>query len=820
MKFVQVAVNVPSVAGVFDYAVPEGFAAAPGQLVTVPFGERTMQGVILRFIESPSVPEVKPLLSLLDPAPVLSAAQIALAESLSESNLAPLAAFIELMLPPGLSQQADTLYEVRESPGGASPVPLSVLGARLVRLLTERGALRGRQLDRHIGRIQWRGEARKLIRQGVLAGRPILPLPTLRPKFIRTAQLGVPLEAAEAAMPSLGQRQTTLKRRQAALRYLMDTPAAVNVSWVYAETGCNLADLQELAEQDLVVLRETEIWRDPLEGIPVTRTAAPELTAEQQKAWTCILDGFAGIAGGQPVQPLLLQGVTGSGKTELYLRAVEEAARLGKRSIILVPEIALTPQTVHRFLDRFPGQVGLIHSRLSEGERYDTWRRARAGLIQLIIGPRSALFAPLPDLGLIVLDECHDPSYYQSDPPFYHAVTAARLYAPLAGAVCLLGSATPSVVQRHDADEGGSVLLELPRRIAQPASLKNTQETSWLPPVSIVDMRTELKEGNRSIFSRPLIEALQSTLAKDEQAILFLNRRGTATYVFCRDCGHVLRCPRCDSPLTLHLDGKQPLRCHTCGYERGRPVKCPNCGSPQIREYGLGSEGVESEINAMFPGARTLRWDWETTRQKDAHEIILTHFTNHRADVLVGTQMLAKGLDLPLVTLVGIVLAEVGLALPDPFAAERVFQVLTQVAGRAGRSDRGGQVILQTFQPDHDVIRFAAGHDYEGFYRQELAARRSLGYPPFARLARLEVRDADPARAELEARQMASRLLGWIDSEDRRATTLIGPAPCYFSRQAGLYRWQIIVRSPDPASLLRGRVPAHFRLEMDPQSLL
>nr|MDQ3007556.1 primosomal protein N' [Chloroflexota bacterium] len=369
------------------------------------------------------------------------------------------------------------------------------------------------------------------------------------------------------------------------------------------------------------------------------------------------------MAQGRSIKPFLLDGVTGSGKTELYIRAAQETLRRGKQVIILVPEIALTPQTVRRFLSRFPGQVGLVHSKLSDGERYDTWRRARAGLLKVIIGARSALFVPLPNLGLIVADECHDSSYYQSDPPFYHAINASQMYARLAGSVCILGSATPSVSQRYQADvspllsgEGSGVRgrmkrLELSHRISE----------AGLPPVHVIDMRDELKAGQRGIFSRLLASELESTLERAEQAIMFLNRRGTATYIFCRDCGYVLRCPNCDMPLTFHVEDKEHLLCHQCGYERGKPKTCPVCASKQIREYGLGSEKVEAEVNALFPKARTLRWDWDTTRQKDSHEIILTHFAAHRADVLVGTQMLAKGLDLPLVTLVGIALADVGL---------------------------------------------------------------------------------------------------------------------------------------------------------------
>jgi len=394
--------------------------------------------------------------------------------------------------------------------------------------------------------------------------------------------------------------------------------------------------------------------------------------------------------------------------------------------------------------------------------------------------------------------------------PYYHAVTAAQEYARLCGAVCVLGSATPTVEQRFEAETKKTIKLDLPFRIVQ----------TGLPPVQVVDMREELKTGNRGIFSRLLAESLAETISRGEQAILFLNRRGTATYIFCRDCGHVLKCPNCETPLTLHLEDKIHLLCHHCGYTRQRPKTCPNCNGDQIREFGLGSEKVEADVQAMFPNVRTLRWDWDTTRQKDAHEMILTHFSNHQADVLVGTQMLAKGLDLPLVTLVGIVLADVGLSLPDPFASERVFQTLTQVAGRAGRSSLGGKVVLQTFMPEHYAIQFASNHDVNGFYERELEYRKQLGYPPYAKLVRLEYRHADPLKAEEESQKTAIRLRGRIESEKRHQTELIGPVPSFFSKVDGIYRWQIIVRGPDPVSLLRDIKLSNWRVEVDPISLL
>jgi len=838
--FVQIVVNVPAVSGIFDYAVPGNLLGkvGVGHLVIVPFGKQTVQGVVFRFIDQPSVPEIKEIIELVDPVPVMTQAQIVLAEAMGESTLSPLASVVSLFLPTGLSQEADVIYQLRIT----EYVPQkSTIELRLIKMLQERGPLRGRQIDTHFRKVDWRKTAGYLVRRGVLASQSVLPPARVRTKYIKTAQLAVSPEVAEAAMNDLGKTESTQTRREKALQFLMRVKDAVNVSWVYAESGCNLADLQELEERGLIRLFESEIFRDPLEKASrevdgYAYKQVVELNVEQGTAWEEVEEAFHDVAKGKPVKPFLLQGVTGSGKTEIYLRAAEEVIRRGKQAIILVPEIALTPQTVRRFLARFPGQVGLVHSKLSEGERYDTWRRARAGSLKVIIGARSALFSPLPNIGLIVADECHDSSYYQSEPPFYHAVTASQIYARLAGAVCILGSATPSIVQRYRAEDSplpaSSPLALRSARVGEGAGLRPIKRLdllhrifeSGLPPVHVVDMRDELKAGRRGIFSRLLLGELESTLQRGEQAILFLNRRGTATYIFCRDCGHVLRCPNCDTPLTLHLEDKERLLCHQCGYERGKPKSCPACGGRQIREYGLGSEKVEAEVNTMFPKARTLRWDWDTTRQKDSHEMILTHFANHRADVLIGTQMLAKGLDLPLVTLVGIVLADVSLYLPDPFASERVFQVLTQVAGRAGRSERGGKVVLQTFDPGNQVIQSAARHDVNGFYQYELEQRKRLGYPPFSRLVRLEFRHQDPIFAEQEARKLAGKLGELLTAERWKLITVIGPVPCFFAKIAGSYRWQIILRGADPALILGDR-PAgtwlkDWRVEVDPISLL
>ncbi len=842
--YLEVAVNIPRVSGVFHYHLPpelEGQIQV-GHLVIVPFGPQTVQGVALDFVDQPDVEDTRPLDGLVDPAARLTTYQIELAKQLAETSLAPLAACLGLMLPPGLEQQADLIYAAQ----GRRPDELTRTQARLLDLLYKRGPLRGRQIDRAIPRTNWRASARSLKRRGLISTESVLPLPNVRPKSVRTARLACPPDVAEAALPELGRSGSkALARRQAMLRFLLGEPGPVNVSWIYAESGGSLADLRYLSNRGLVALGESEIWRDPLEQIDFQPYEAPTLTRDQSLVWAEVKQRLQAAAQGAPAQPFLLHGVTGSGKTEIYLRAVEQILALGRQAIVLVPEIALTPQTVRRFLGRFPGRVGLVHSGLSQGERYDTWRRARVGEFDVVVGPRSALFTPFENPGLIVVDESHDDSYYQSEaPPYYHAREASVAYARLANAVCLLGSATPDIVSYHHCQRGEWTYLHLPSRIlahrqviqAQMARLEIQKpgfgetrsryqpleadaEAIDLPPVSIVDMRRELREGNRSIFSRALQDALREVLDQGQQAILFLNRRGTSTYVFCRDCGHTMRCPNCELPLTYHAR-QGVLRCHYCRYQRRMPPTCPACKSERIRHYGTGTQRVEDEVNALFPKAHTLRWDHETTRQKGAHDRILRHFSAQRANVLVGTQMLAKGLDLPLVTLVGVVLADVGLSLPDYRTNERAFQVLTQVAGRAGRSPLGGQVILQTFQPENYVIQAAAGHDYQSFYRQELDYRRQLGYPPFTQLVRLEYRHARPEAAEQTANQLAEQVRRWLSEEGRRETRMIGPAPPFFGRIGGIYRWQIILSGPAPITMFRGRDLGDWRIEVNPPSLL
>jgi primosomal protein N' (replication factor Y) len=609
-------------------------------------------------------------------------------------------------------------------------------------------------------------------------------------------------------------------KQWAVLQTLAGTPGRVWVGGIYAQTDADLLTLRDLADHGLISLHSEEYDRPR----PTGSEKPPRLTADQQAVWQQIQPRLAGQGAKEEPFVGLLHGVTGSGKTEIYLRALETTLAAGRRGIILVPEISLTAQTVRRFEARFPGRVAVIHSQLSLGQRYAVWDRVRRGEADVVIGPRSALFVPISRLGLIVLDEAHDGSYKQAEPiplPAYHTRDVAIALGRMTGATVLLGSATPDLVTYHRATQGVYHLLELPHRIL-PASSQVQRPNSHpaLPPVHVVDLRQELRAGNRSIFSRALQGALHQTLAAGEQAILFLNRRGAATFVLCRDCGHVARCPNCQVPLTFHRSaGAGRLICHHCNHRDPAPEHCPVCGGQHIRYFGLGTERVEATVRELYPTARLLRWDRDTASGPD-HERHLQTFVDHRADVLIGTQMIAKGLDLPLVTLVGVISADTALYLPDYGAAERTFQLLTQVAGRAGRSQRGGRVIIQTYNPDHYAIQAASRHDYAGFYAHELAYRRQLGYPPFSRLLALRYSDPDPYRCRAEAERLGRWLLSEIRRLDVRAN-LIGPAPCFFSRVQGRYRWQIVVRGPNPLPLLRDvALPWGWGVDVDPDTLL
>lgn len=614
-------------------------------------------------------------------------------------------------------------------------------------------------------------------------------------------------------------------RLLAVVDLLAQEPQPMWVSALYAATDAKRADLEKLEQLGLAELDSTEIVRDPLAGRTFTPTAPPTLTSEQQAAWAEIDRALTDLERGGA---FLLFGVTGSGKTEIYLDAIDKVLAHGKQAIALVPEISLTPQTIRRFGARFGERIGVIHSRLSEGERFDTWRRIRDGKIDVVIGARSALFSPLPRLGLVVLDEEHDASYKNDvefpNQPGYHARELALEMARAHGIVTILGSATPDVETFARAQRGELRLLELPQRVIAHETDTAPVRYQELPPVEIVDLRAELKEGNRSVFSRALKGALEETLARGEQAILFLNRRGSASAYVCRDCGQAVRCVRCANPYTLHMYGDETAKelvCHHCGKRANIPRRCPNCGSTRIRGLGLGTEKLEENVRQEFPAARPLRWDFDVTQGKDAHEILLEKFVRGEANVLIGTQMIAKGLDLARVTLVGVINADTGLYLPDFRASERTFQLLTQVAGRAGRSARGGKAIVQSYTPEHYAIQLAAGHDFAEFFKRELAFRREAGYPPFRPLIRLLYSSENARQAREASEAFGAQLQERIRREGLLDVEVIGPAPAFFQRLRGRYRHHILLKGKGAHDLLAAYPPPpNWRIDVEQLDVL
>ncbi len=824
----------------FHYSIPPELRdeVRLGQLVIVPFGPRRLQGVIFGFDDVTPVSQTKDLYEIADSTPVLSPTHIELASWISRYYLAPLIDAVRLMLPPGVGRR--TLITLQLNTERPLPPNLSSEQQAVIEMLRREGEVSLHALSRGLRIKSYRSVVEGLVRRGVIVKRSELAEARVKPKMERVARLKRELT------PDVLEELRRAPVQRSIVEYLADE-GPTSVSDIYSEVGGSSSTLQALAEKGLIELEEQEMWRDPLQGRTFVPASPPRLTSDQEAAWREI-EGSLRRTGPSTAlrtgpEVFLLHGVTGSGKTEIYLRALQDVLAMERQTIVLVPEIALTPQTIRRFAARFPGRIAVLHSKLSIGERYDGWRRIRDGEADIVIGSRSAVFVPLPRLGLIVIDEEHEWSYKQDRTPRYHARDVAVKLAEISGCKVILGSATPDLVSYYRAQRGEYKLLHLPQRIMghrrrieeQRAQYSIEEERSTakevgegydeamymeLPPVQVVDLRQELRAGNRSIFSRALQDAMGVALAAKEQVILFLNRRGAATFIMCRDCGHVLRCKRCDVPLTYH-SAEDDLICHHCNYRTFLPDGCPSCWSGRIKHFGIGTQRVEVVTRQLFPQAQIVRWDRDTTGGKMAHEKILEKFISHEADVMIGTQMIAKGLDLPLVTLVGVMTADTALHMPDFRAGERTFQLLTQVAGRAGRSILGGKVIVQTYKPNHYCIQAASRHDYEGFYRQEMEFRRQQRYPPFSRLVRLIYVHRDAERCQDEAERMHRLLRNKIARLGLPGIDLIGPAPAFLSRIRGRYRWQLIARGRDPHPLLEDlALPLGWRVDVDPVSLL
>ncbi len=840
MKYAEIAVNT-AVNQTFHYHIPERLQhrIERGCLVRVGFGQAMQAGIVVDIHDAlPTDLEditTKPINELLHPVPVMTPEHVDLGLWMSEVYLTSPGACLWLMLPPSLTGRSTRYAHLIEANAeGKNNTQQLILDALREQSPQRVSALKKVVSIKSVGRV-----LRDLEELAYIEQESILSAPSVAIKRVRTVVRAIPHDEVIDALAQLQRapKQTTV------FAYIARYNFPIDISDVKAETDATTSDLNALERKGLIQYGERITFRDSIADRDYVPSKALTLTPEQATVRDTIatqidLTHTREFVAASPT--FLLHGVTGSGKTEIYLQSIAQVIEQGQQAIFLVPEIALTPQTIRRVAQRFPDQVAIVHGSLSVGERFDTWRRARDGDVKVIVGTRSALFTPLPNIGLIILDEEHDPSYKQSPPippPYYHARAVAEKLAELTGATVILGSATPDLESYYRAQKGEIQYLHMPSRIMghrqriekqakqrgvtlayQP--LAEDAMTIGLPPVTIVDMREELKAGNRTMFSRDLKKALKGVIERGEQAILFLNRRGQASYVFCRDCGYVLACERCDTSLTYHRQGDL-MRCHHCSHQQAAPTHCPECGSDRIRYFGAGTQQVEQALHKDFPDVKTVRWDRDTADSPELHESILATFASGNATVMIGTQMIAKGLDLPLVTLVGVISADPGLALPDFRAQERAFQILTQVAGRAGRGILGGQVIVQTYQPTHPSIVMAADHNYEGFYETEIAARRELGYPPYRHLGRILIQDTHPIEAERQIQRVTEQVKHLIDKHQLTDTHLIGPAPCFFSRIDRHYRWQLLIRSNDPAQVLQYiQARNGWYIDIDPTDIL
>jgi len=811
MGYAEVCVNSPvAQRQTFSYAIPPGLSINVGQAVWVPFGEKLLQGIVLELSDYPAVEETKEIAGIIEPHPVLSPAHVSLAYWISQHYLSPLFDAVALMLTPGFERKALTFISIPSIPDDFDLSSLTQEQRHALELVQRQGRVSLKQLERTLGKKKAQTIVSQLVRRGLAVRSYELEPIRVSPK--EEPYLSLAIDAGEAQQEAARLQKKGANKQAALLNFLAQQSKPVPLAEARQTAKCDKATANALVQKSLVTIQPVEVRRDPLSSQDITPSYPLTLTAAQESAFRSISESLIQKVSEHP-NVFLLHGVTGSGKTEIYLQALAEAVRLGKRGIVLVPEIALTPQTIERFASRFPGKVAVLHSQLSLGEQFDEWQRIRNGEFDVVIGPRSATFAPQPDLGLIVIDEEHEWTYKQHDKsPRYHTRDVAIKLAELTGAVVVLGSATPDVATFYHAQRGDYHLLRLPERVTP-------RQSSPLPRVEVVDLREELKAGNRSLFSRSLSQAIARAVTDGEQVILFLNRRGAATFIQCRNCGLVLRCRRCEVALTYHL-AEDTLVCHQCNYRIPVPQLCPRCLSRRIKFLGVGTQKLEQEASHTFSQARLLRWDSDATRRKYSHQEILNKFRDHQADILIGTQMITKGLDLPQVTLVGVVSADTGLNLPDFRAGERTFQLLSQVAGRAGRGPLGGQAIFQTYSPEHYAIQAAAKHDYTLFYDKEIDYRRQLHNPPFSQLASLIYTHTNDALCQREAERMKHLIIEERDSKGIADLSVIGPAPAFIHRLRGRFRWQLILRGSEPSAFLsQVPIPQGWTVDIDPVGL-
>ncbi|TFW47509.1 primosomal protein N' [Bacillus sp. 005/A4HT-01/001] len=774
----------------FDYRVPDRFKGLvkAGMRVVVPFGPRKIQGFVTKIKEETDVQSgnIKDIVDLFDLSPVLTDELLELSHWLTEKTLSYHITALQSMLPAAMKAK----YEKEIQVLSAEELPQSLkelFGQQESILYADIPPEQLKPIQKHVQKGHL--EVRYHVSQK--SGK----------KKVRTLQVAVTKEKLE-------EKQKQLKKNAVKQKVLLTFLFQANETTFLAkdlqqQTGASSQTIKALIQEGLLTESYEEIYRDPYRDREFTPSTPLDLTTEQAEAAKPIHQAVSD----DKHETFLLHGVTGSGKTEIYLQTIDHVLQKGKEAIVLVPEISLTPQMVQRFKERFGSNVAVLHSGLSTGEKYDEWRKIHRKEVKLVVGARSAVFAPFENLGMIIIDEEHESSYKQEEMPRYHAKDVAIERAGRHQCPVVLGSATPSLESYARAKKGVYTLLTLKRRVNQ----------QQLPHVSLIDMREELRNGNRSMFSEELMLRLKEVLERKEQAVLFLNKRGYSSFVMCRDCGYVEQCPHCEISLTYHRFQKR-LKCHYCGHEAPVPAECPECHSEHIRYFGTGTQRVEEELTKVLPEARVIRMDVDTTSRKGAHEKLLTSFGNKEADILLGTQMIAKGLDFPDVTLVGVLSADTSLHIPDFRSSEKTFQLLTQVSGRAGRHEKAGSVIIQSYTPSHYSIELTKQHDYEAFYEQEMLHRRHQSYPPFYFLAMVTVSHEEVTKAA----HVTDKIVQFLKMNCAPNTRILGPAASPIAKIKDRYRYQCVIkykRENELASLLR-KIQDHYQKEMEQKQLM
>ena len=808
-RYAEVAVDSPaSNTRTFTYSIPDDVPARQGHIVEVPFGPRSLIGIIFDTSDFVELDTVRPLTRLVYPDPLLSTDGLELARWLSHYYMAGLFDSAAMMMPPGSMIRSKRYVRLADP-----TLRIDTIGdtqrQRITKTLNKRGKIRRDTLVKSLG--MWSEKVlSQMTQDGLIYETWEWLKPSVGPKYISFIEL-TNLVPENANISNVFHKKSP--KQESLLRHLILAGGPVSLS--ECRHGFGQSAVSGLRNKGLLNIIQIREERDPLESKIFDSDIPPILNHDQEIAVDNICQA---IASNSP-EVFLLQGITGSGKTEVYLRALDRAIALGQHAIVMVPELALTPQTIERFASRFPDDVAILHSGLSLGQRFDQWWGIKEGKYKIVIGSRGSIFSPQPNLGLIIIDEEHEWTYKQKDTaPRYDAREVAIKIGDLTGSVAVLGSATPDVVSKSRAISGQYKLLTLQNRVSRGVVGNQTLELT-LPQVEIVDLRDELKQGNRSIFSSVLQSNIGNKIASGEQIILYINRRGSGGQIQCRDCGNVLRCNRCHMSMNYHAVSNAAV-CHICNYTIKHPSICKECNSHRIRYLGLGTQRVVQELEELFPGVKTLRWDRDAASYKDAHAEIMNTFSTGHAQILVGTQMIAKGLHFPKVTLVGVLCADIGLFLPDFRAGERVFELLCQVSGRTGRSDLGGKVIIQTYSPTNYAVHSAAVQDYDMFYSQEIVYRYELGLPPFGKLIRLMYSHKSEDACAQQAIYLGKRFRQQLEVMGITDVSVLGPAPAFPSKVRGRYRWHIILKGIEPRRLMdETNLPVGWMVEIDPTSV-